>query len=80
MVRRKDELTEQKEISDSWNVTTLDVLKFNISKHYMRSRYSGKVKCPCGFKDFFKKNAKLKPEANIQSSDIIRFVKFEVLY
>lgn len=45
----------------------------------MRSRYSGKVKCPCGFKDFFL-NAKLMPEANIHSSDIIRSVKLEVLY
>lgn len=77
--RRQDELTEQKETSDSWNVTKLDVLKFDIFKYIMRSRYSGKVKCPCGFKDFFL-NAKLMPEANIHSSDIIRSVKFEVLY
>lgn len=45
----------------------------------MRSRYSGKVKCPCGFKDIFL-NVKLMPEANIHSSDIIRSVKSEVLY
>lgn len=46
----------------------------------MRSRYSGKVKRPCGFKDFFFLNAKLMPEANIHSSDILRSVKSKVLY
>lgn len=57
------------------------LLKLAIFKDYMRNRYSGKVKCPCGFKGFISfENAKLMPGANILSSDIMRSVKCKGLY
>lgn len=54
-------------------------LKFDIFKHHMKADSLPKWNVHVVLKIFLK-NAKLMPEANIHSSDIMRSVKSEVLY